>query len=97
MTDFPSFLPFCVEVSIRMVYFKEYGGNIAIQLCIILYNIANFGNYGKPCMFSCIHVVYYSCIKLITTYFVWHWGPGGSGLVPSFLRNQRPVSARYTV
>ena len=47
MTDFPYFLLICLDISIRIAYFREYNENIAIQLCAILYNIANVGNYGK--------------------------------------------------
>ena len=46
-TDFLWFLLICWEISITITYFKEYNENIAIQLCTILHNIANFGNYGK--------------------------------------------------
>ena len=39
-------LHFCLKIPITVAYLKKYE-NIAIQLSTILYNFANFGNYGK--------------------------------------------------
>ena len=47
MTDLPQFLLICLEISTTIAYLKEYKENIAIQLCTILYNIADLGYYGK--------------------------------------------------